>query len=181
MKSIESYIMVINNAVPAELCDQILAAYKDGAWEKPKMLYGDSNDRKCDVMGMSGKHIANSPEKQKLDHDVFQCAGKVLNAYQEKHGSCYVKDDSGYDLLRYKTGDYILNHVDNASGGQRMLSCSFLLNDEFEGGEFAFFDKEIKYNLIKGDAILFPSNFMYPHEVMPILSGTRYSIITWFQ
>ena len=34
--------------------------------------------------------------------------------------------------------------------------------------------------LKKGDAIMFPSNFMYPHEIMPVTQGTRYSIITWF-
>jgi predicted 2-oxoglutarate/Fe(II)-dependent dioxygenase YbiX len=54
------------------------------------------------------------------------------------------------------------------------------LNDDFEGGEFVFFNKELKYKLEKGDAIMFPSNFMYPHEVMPVTQGTRYSIITWF-
>jgi hypothetical protein len=27
---------------------------------------------------------------------------------------------------------------------------------------------------------MFPSNFMYPHAIKPVLSGTRYSIITWF-
>ena len=36
------------------------------------------------------------------------------------------------------------------------------------------------YKLEKGDALMFPSNFMYPHEVMPVTKGTRYSIITWF-
>ena len=60
------------------------------------------------------------------------------------------------------------------------MSCVFYWNDDFEGGEFAFFDREIKYKLDKGDAIMFASNFMYPHEIMPVTKGTRYSIITWF-
>ena len=29
--------------------------------------------------------------------------------------------------------------------------------------------------------VMFPSTFMYPHEVMPVTKGTRYSIITWFR
>jgi len=60
------------------------------------------------------------------------------------------------------------------------VSCSFALNDDFGGGEFAFFDRELIYNLKKGSVIMFPSNFMYPHEIMPVIKGTRYSIITWF-
>ena len=39
---------------------------------------------------------------------------------------------------------------------------------------------DLKYKLDKGDAIMFPSNFMYPHEIMPVTKGTRYSAITWF-
>ena len=37
-----------------------------------------------------------------------------------------------------------------------------------------------KVNLNTGDLIIFPSNFMYPHSVEPIISGTRYSIVCWF-
>ena len=55
------------------------------------------------------------------------------------------------------------------------------LNDDYEGGEFAFFDRQLKYKLNKGDVLMFPSTFMYPHEVMPVTQGTRYSIITWFR
>jgi predicted 2-oxoglutarate/Fe(II)-dependent dioxygenase YbiX len=62
----------------------------------------------------------------------------------------------------------------------RSVSCSFALNDDYEGGEFAFFDRELKYKLKKGSILLFPSSFMYPHEIMPVTKGTRYSIVTWF-
>jgi predicted 2-oxoglutarate/Fe(II)-dependent dioxygenase YbiX len=60
------------------------------------------------------------------------------------------------------------------------VSCSFALNDNYEGGEFSFFDGQIKIKLPKGAALLFPSNFMYPHQILPVTNGTRYSIITWF-
>jgi predicted 2-oxoglutarate/Fe(II)-dependent dioxygenase YbiX len=62
----------------------------------------------------------------------------------------------------------------------RAVSCSFALNDNYEGGEFAFWNKEKKVVLKKGSVLMFPSNFMYPHEIMPVTKGTRYSIITWF-
>jgi predicted 2-oxoglutarate/Fe(II)-dependent dioxygenase YbiX len=40
--------------------------------------------------------------------------------------------------------------------------------------------KQLKYNLKKGSVLMFPSNFMYPHEILEVTKGTRYSIITWF-
>ena len=36
-----------------------------------------------------------------------------------------------------------------------------------------------KIDLSKGDIIIFPSNFMYPHKVEPVTKGTRYSYISW--
>ena len=36
-----------------------------------------------------------------------------------------------------------------------------------------------KINLTKGDIIVFPSNFMFPHRVEPVTKGNRYSYISW--
>ena len=91
-----------------------------------------------------------------------------------------VEQDSGYDLLKYEVGGFYIPHTDHFKNVPREISCSFMLNDDYEGGEFAFFDRELVYKLKKGSCIMFPSNFMYPHEIMPVTSGTRYSIITWF-
>ena len=37
--------------------------------------------------------------------------------------------------------------------------------------------KEIKPN--KGSAIIFPSNFMYPHQAKKVISGIRWSVVAW--
>jgi len=52
-----------------------------------------------------------------------------------------------------------------------------LLNDTFTGGEFYVNGVDMK--LKKGDIIIFPSNFMYPHEVKTIKKGERYSYVSW--
>ena len=52
-----------------------------------------------------------------------------------------------------------------------------VLNNDYEGGEFVLIDEKI--DLSKGDIIIFPSNFMYPHKVEPVTKGTRYSYISW--
>ena len=79
-----------------------------------------------------------------------------------------------------KEGQFYTQHTDSFKKQQRSVSCSFILNDDYDGGEFAFFDREIIIKGGKGSIIMFPSNFMFPHEVMPVTSGTRYSIITWY-
>ena len=51
------------------------------------------------------------------------------------------------------------------------------LNDDYEGGVFKVADKTVYPE--KGSAIIFPSNFMFPHEAGVVTKGTRWSIVTW--
>ena len=83
--------------------------------------------------------------------------------------------------IKYKTGDFVTEHIDTSGGESRILSCSLLLNDDYKGGELAFFNKRYKHKGSKGDLVIFPSSFTYPHEVLPVKSGTRYSIVTWIR
>ena len=59
------------------------------------------------------------------------------------------------------------------------------LNDDYEGGDLIFTDQkeyEVKrLKLGKGSIVFFPSNFMYPHSILPVTKGTRYSIVAWLQ
>ena len=38
---------------------------------------------------------------------------------------------------------------------------------------------EEKIKLKRGDILMFPSNFMYPHEVKEVTKGIRYSFVGW--
>jgi len=59
------------------------------------------------------------------------------------------------------------------------MPCSFLLNDDYEGGNFSFFNKEYILEKKTGSAIVFPSNFCFPHAVLPVTKGDRHAVITW--
>lgn len=184
MRSLDQYIVVLENVVPTELCDSILTEYANSeSWIRATTKSPEAaHNRTCYTIGMSASSIiADNPEvRKKLDHGVFECAAKVINYYNDHCSECKIQGDTGYELLRYETGQFYTQHTDAFKENPRAVSCSFALNDGYTGGEFAFFDRELKYSLKKGSVIMFPSNFMYPHEVMPVTSGTRYSIVTWF-
>jgi predicted 2-oxoglutarate/Fe(II)-dependent dioxygenase YbiX len=61
-----------------------------------------------------------------------------------------------------------------------IISLSITFNDDYEGGNFSFFDGEHVIKTKAGSVLMFPSNFMYPHAITPITRGTRYSMVTWF-
>ena len=50
------------------------------------------------------------------------------------------------------------------------------LNDDYEGGEFRFFDGQEKLHLSAGEAMLFPAEPIWIHGTEPITKGARYTI-----
>jgi predicted 2-oxoglutarate/Fe(II)-dependent dioxygenase YbiX len=183
---LQDYIYIVKNALSLDLCDEILHEFKNiDEWVDTAVgNNGEVNKqvRNCQTIVISYPHVIqkNNEVRHKLDNDVLNGASKCIQEYNNKFLHCKIEEDSGYELLKYPEGCFYMEHTDSFKARPRAVSCSFILNDDFEGGEFAFFNKELKYKLEKGDALMFPSNFMYPHEVMPVTKGIRYSIVTWF-
>jgi hypothetical protein len=95
---------------------------------------------------------------------------------------------NGYSQIRFNRYDanshmdYHADHIHTLFDGTRrgipILSIVGLLNDDFEGGELEFFG-DYKLPLTKGSLAIFPSSFLYPHGVLPIIKGVRYSFVSW--
>jgi Rps23 Pro-64 3,4-dihydroxylase Tpa1-like proline 4-hydroxylase len=185
MKNINDYIVVFEDVITHALCDAILEEFSnEEEWQKTVVGHGTLNEniRTAETVFISYPHVIekNPKVRQKLDKYVFASAGLVIKKYNEKFPLCNIEEDSGYELLRYKEGQFYTQHTDSFKARPRAVSCSLALNDDYEGGEWGFFDREMVIKAPKGSAVLFPSNFMYPHEIMPVTKGTRYSVITWF-
>lgn len=186
--AVGNYIKVYDDILTKEECNYIISEYKNSTEWRAGTIGNNIQDkffRNCHAIGISMKEIidTNYETRKKIDDLVCKNAGRSLHKYIEDfpHNNTlqYINSDSGYELLRYNEGGFYNQHTDGGNKA-RTLSLSFSLNDDYTGGEFAFFDREIKIKTKPGSVILFPSNFMYPHEILPVTKGTRYSIITWF-
>jgi predicted 2-oxoglutarate/Fe(II)-dependent dioxygenase YbiX len=185
---IKDYIKVFENIVPPDLCDALHNEFADSdEWEDTVITSGgvyesvDKSIRSATTIGLSRQHVIDKNKKVRaqLDAELFNAVGNAIQQYANIYPHTGISKDSGYDMLRYQTGQFYIQHVDSTTDYNRSVSCSLILNDGYEGGEFAFFDRKIIINPPKGSALLFPSNFMFPHEVLPVLSGTRYAVVTW--
>lgn len=179
--SLKEFIRVYENLIPDDFCDFILQEYENGPWKK---TVDSGNTRTCSTVPLSIENVwetGNYDKRKQIDKRLFEYTKTVVNLYSSEYEYFICNKDSGYDLLKYSETEYCLEHIDSSYVQEyRSLSCSILLNDDFEGGEFCFFKKDLKYKLKKGSVLVFPSNYLYPHEVLPITKGIRYSIITWF-
>ena len=104
-----------------------------------------------------------------------------LNGYSSIQYTTYTEEDKGFynwhmDMHHDRSNDSI--HSDPQ---HRKLSMTFLLNDDFEGGDFEICvgnpETPRKIDTHKGRAIFFPSFFI--HRVTPVTKGTRKSLVIW--
>jgi predicted 2-oxoglutarate/Fe(II)-dependent dioxygenase YbiX len=135
------------------------------------------------TLQISADSTKTTTERKRIDQDIYTHLNKIITKYNTKFPFLTVKSDTGYILLKYSSSDFYKMHVDEQadSDQKRTVSCVICLTDDYIGGEIAFLNKQKIFKLKKGDVLLFPSNFMFPHEVYPIVSGVRYSIVTWFR
>lgn len=78
-----------------------------------------------------------------------------------------------YRLLKYEVGAKIHPHTD--FDDYTYGSCTFNLNDEYEGGVFRFWNGRVSIQLAKGEGMIWPADYFWVHEVTPVISGNRYS------
>ncbi len=110
---------------------------------------------------------------------------RVYSFYKYKFPKMESSKINQIDLLKYSPGGKYEVHTDHYTTSTRALSIILNLNDNYIGGDLIFTDqkeKEIKrLKLSKGSVVFFPSNFLYPHMIEPIIKGIRYSIVAWLQ
>jgi hypothetical protein len=87
-------------------------------------------------------------------------------------------------ILKYENYGHYKFHTDHHASAPRTMTIVYLLNNDYEGGNLVFGDhtstKEIlTIERVPNRAIIWPSNFLFPHKVIPITKGVRYSIVSW--
>jgi predicted 2-oxoglutarate/Fe(II)-dependent dioxygenase YbiX len=179
---LSDYIIVVNNAVTSAVCDAVLNEYeKCDDWIDATVDTGaNKNIRNCQTIGLSFGDVIqkNLAERQLIDKNIFKCAAEAIKAYRKIFLDCHIDNDYGYSLLRYHTGCFYKSHVDSAANAPRAVSCSFVLNDDYEGGEIQFprLDGYVHKPKV-GDIAIFPSNYIYEHASLQIKSGIKYCVV----
>lgn len=158
-------------------------------------LLGTTGGKNIDVRNVKGFSVTpifNLNEITNQDvtkYVLFNFIKKELDIsllnYTIKFPFCSFKNIIQTDFLKYsEKGKYEI-HADDSSDTTRRITIIANLNDDYDGGDFIFFNPINKKDIIhreklgKGTVLIFPSNFLYPHSVEPIIKGTRYSLVSW--
>ena len=176
---VHKYIHFYENIISEKDCDILMKAEFD--YKPSKYATHDSESpRSNERVDMDDAWIMEGTEHYDRIKVAFE---KVIKNYQESYKNCLIKNTTPFRINRYSVGGFMSEHCDNIhhSHGQTygypQLSALLFLNDDYEGGKFMINNQS--YPKKRGSAIIFPSNFMYPHQVTEIKEGTRWSIVTW--
>lgn len=185
-QNVMDYVKVYENHVPIDVCKSACENLTQIKWQEH--CYFDEYHKKSisydHELSVSHDFI---PEAEFINKQIWYALERyILKDF--KSFNVWHSNWNGYSLARFNKYDPLTrmklhcDHIHTIFDGQRrgipVLTVLGVLNDDYEGGEFLLFeDKEIK--MPAGSVIVFPSNFMYPHEVKPVKSGIRYSYVSW--
>lgn len=184
LADLTEYILITDPLLTREPLDEILAIMDGVEWRVPDDSHRTTYFRTCTTFPISAALTGGflPPDRidraKRVDETLLAAAHTALRLYKTRW-PVYTVADQGFDILRYETGQFIDVHVDDQT--PRALSMSIALNDDYTGGEFRFWKEESStFRVPMGSAIMFPPTFMFPHQILPVTSGTRYSMIAWF-
>ena len=184
-KNLDFYVKKYKNFLNKEICNETIQQIEKFKWIEHKFY----NQGKKELENISGEQELDvsygdiSSNKVIMDKLWF-----AINNYIKNLNFKWHEGWQGYTKIRFNRYeknkkmaehcDHIHSMFDGQIKGIPTLSVLGILNDNYEGGKFTMFkDKEIKFK--KGDLLIFPSIFLYPHKVEPVTKGVRYSYISW--
>ena len=161
-----------SNVISDETCDLLINHIEENMDKTEDRIYRPNQNVICREMLLE--------PHSKLDNLVYQSIQTAGTMYADKYRRFNGSGDTGYQLRKI-TGKTI-EHIDGIyaleTGHARTVSIILGLNSDYEGGEFHFPEQDFSTTVKRGEAIVFPVYFLYPHYVdAPI--GYRYTINTW--
>lgn len=184
-RNIESYVKYYD-VLSSEECAKTIEQIENLDWQMHTFYQPANGGYKS-----YDKELSVSNQDFELKGIITEKLWHVIRQYimeDHKHVNEWFSGWNGYTLPRfnkYSTDtqmkihcDHIHSMFDGNRKGVPILTILGALNDDYEGGELIMWN-DTQLELKAGQVMMFPSNFLYPHEVKLVTKGTRYSYVSW--
>ena len=174
-------ILILPNFVSEHDCNNLIDEY-----EKKKILsYKESSFSPIEnkVLKSTGRFISLETQNT-LYNTVIEYYNKAIIEFvnfldQKKSFNIQIykqqlRHPHQIRIIKYNVGQSIHPHTDWDHFAHASITLN--LNEDYEGGDFSFFNRKYQVKLKKGDAIVFPADYFWVHEILPITKGSRYSV-----
>ena len=190
MKNLLDYVMRVP-ALDEELCQNLITELDRKDWYDHPMYHHHKGKKVESEINQITHSKVVTLDGTRNDSLLIESLFNPIQKYVTELGKPFFNSWAGYTPIKYnkyevgmsmaKHIDHIYSIFDNDYGvpkGIPTLSVLGVLNDDYEGGEMELFD-DTKIKLNRGEVIIFPSVFMYPHKICEVTKGTRYSFGSW--
>lgn len=183
MPNLYDLLLHLPGVVPAHECDAIIRSFDElqldgGAYRESSM---DANSGRRVESSFNAVSLPPGSPAFEAVHRCTRFALKTWLEHLEAQGRYNTKlfrrslrYSHDYRVLRYDTGARIHPHTDWDEF--TLASCTLALNDDYTGGEFSYFNGDRRIRLNRGDALVWPADCFWVHEVTPVETGTRFSV-----
>ena len=185
-KNLRSYLKVYENFLGEDLCKETVQSLDQLQWEKHSYSNGSGtfHTYENDLSVATPATIdMNQKFNQKIWDVLYQYIVKDMNdcsewfsSWQGFAGVRFNKYDPTTEMRLHC--DHIHTLFDGTRKGVPILTVLGTLNKDYTGGEFIMWEDEV-IDIPVGAIAVFPSSFLFPHEVRPVKSGVRYSYVSW--
>jgi len=188
-KNIEHYFFHKENFLDEKYCENSINELNENTWEKHDWYgYGLTSTPAGDNEPEVYHSHSFSENIKEINDFIIQNLSLAISEYVKSFNFDWfggMLHGADMKFLRYFPGQTMLNHCDHITifsedkrRGIPILSIIGILNDDYEGGELIMFEDK-KIDTKKGDLLIFPSNFLFPHKITPVTKGVRYSYVSW--
>tara|TARA_B100000508_G_C11343804_1_gene220528 strand:+ start:62 stop:649 length:588 start_codon:yes stop_codon:yes gene_type:complete len=186
-------IQVIKVLEPNEVDE--LNSHIDTLNFKPNTVFGDNGsnsitpDRTSTGATMNDDHELIKSFHLKINQALDEYKRRLIDIHENFQ---YYPVPGGYDTHSWREGIQVLQyeknqeykfHHDVADYKEkrefyRTISVIVYLTDDFKGGGTLF--PHMRYKPKPGYALIFPSNWCYPHAGEPVIEGIKRIAVTWY-
>jgi predicted 2-oxoglutarate/Fe(II)-dependent dioxygenase YbiX len=169
-KNIRDYLKVYKNFIDLDVCEASIKNLEKASWST-HAFYQSATKQMISYDHELAVSVDDIEQRTVLNQRVWDVLNKyIVEDFKDFHE--WFNGWNGYSHVRF-------NRYDPTT--QMKLHCDHIytsLNNDYTGGELVLWEDEV-IDLPAGAVVVFPSNFLYPHEVRPVKTGVRYSFVSW--
>lgn len=178
-----SFIFERPRALPPSFCEEVIHRFEAQPEYQHEGRIGQTQGLDRDIKRTTDLVVSSRPEWQDIDQILFHSVAVGLQELRE-HFPYFQGPfkDLGYQVQRYRTGEYYQWHIDGGSHqfSQRQLVILWYLNDvPGPGGETEFRYQNIQVRPEQGKMVLFPPFWTHEHRAARVQQGVKYIATTW--
>jgi len=179
-----SFIYEIPQALPADVCREMIRRFEANADQQYAGRIGQDGTEAEDVKKTTDLRISGRGDWKDIDAVLVQSLMRSFSVFAQSfpYFSANSFKDLGYNMQRYRAGEYYHWHVDSGPGEfmKRQLVALWYLNDvPGPGGETEFPLQEVSVRPETGKLVLFPPFWTHLHRAVTVETGVKYIATTW--